>query len=138
MSRDRRRLLARWGAVLAWMLLIFCLSSIPDVPDQPGLPRARDRRLDDALHSAGHIAEYGVLTVLAWRAASAIAPGLAAYPWAAAWALAYGASDEFHQSFVAGRTCSLHDWLVDASGVALVLLCLVARRATLCRTRQTR
>jgi len=31
--------------------------------------------------------------------------------------LLYGASDEFHQYFVPGRTCEFWDWLADAIGV---------------------
>ena len=31
----------------------------------------------------------------------------------------YGASDEWHQSFVAGRDAALLDWVADLSGVTL-------------------
>jgi VanZ family protein len=36
--------------------------------------------------------------------------------------MAYGLSDEIHQSFVPNRTCSLADFFADASGVATALL----------------
>jgi len=37
-------------------------------------------------------------------------------------ASAYGASDEWHQSFVIGRSSELSDWLADTLG-AILLLC---------------
>jgi VanZ family protein len=34
----------------------------------------------------------------------------------------YGISDEFHQSFVPGRTPDVVDWLADTSGALLAVL----------------
>jgi VanZ family protein len=31
----------------------------------------------------------------------------------------YGASDEFHQLFVAGRYCDVNDWITDTAGAIL-------------------
>jgi VanZ family protein len=42
--------------------------------------------------------------------------------WAFAWATAYAASDEFHQSFVPSRQGQITDLLFDATGAALGLL----------------
>ena len=39
----------------------------------------------------------------------------------------YGASDEWHQSFIAGRIASLGDWLADVSGALLLTLTLWKR-----------
>jgi len=39
----------------------------------------------------------------------------------------YGASDEWHQSFVAGRDASLFDWLADTLGALLLTLALWKR-----------
>ena len=36
-------------------------------------------------------------------------------------ASAYGVTDEFHQSFVAGRTADIHDWYADTAGAAVAL-----------------
>ena len=41
---------------------------------------------------------------------------------------AYGASDEWHQSFVQGRDASVYDWLADTSGAFLITLLLWKRR----------
>ncbi len=33
----------------------------------------------------------------------------------------YGASDEFHQYFVPGRSCSVYDWFADGIGACLAI-----------------
>ncbi len=123
LSYLRRPWLA-WAAVGAWMLVIFALSSIPDVPDQSGLPHARTRFYDDLVRDVAHVVEYGALTGLVWWA---VGPGVVRRTGvvAAGWSLAYAASDEAHQLFVAGRTCSLADWLLDAAGAGTALLLLL-------------
>lgn len=40
-------------------------------------------------------------------------------------AAAYGASDEFHQRFAAGRNADFFDWLVDVCGSAFGSFCIV-------------
>jgi hypothetical protein len=37
----------------------------------------------------------------------------------------YGMTDEFHQSFVGGRTPSAADWLADAAGAAVAVAAIV-------------
>lgn len=79
----------------------------------------------------GHFVLYAVLGALyylalpdsagAWRVVLAI--GLASL---------YGVSDEFHQSFVPGRTPDVMDWLVDTAGATLAAL---AVRAGISRSR---
>lgn len=36
---------------------------------------------------------------------------------------AFGVTDEFHQSFVPGRSCSAADWVADTLGAALAVGC---------------
>ncbi len=44
--------------------------------------------------------------------------------WASAVGVLYAATDEYHQRFIAGRSCELRDFLIDTAGVlAAVLLC---------------
>jgi VanZ family protein len=101
----------RWGIVLAYMTALFVLSSIPN---PPGLARPGS---DKVVHSA----LYAGLAVVAARA---LARGrvfdvrLAHALGALLIAVAYGAFDEFHQSFVAGRTSSLGDLGADTLGAA--------------------
>ncbi len=108
----KRALLALLPA-LAYAGLIFWLSSQAD--PLPFVPRpwlAQDKLI--------HAAEYAVLAAL-------LVVGLrllGARPWIAVLAAvilasAYGASDEFHQSFVPGRDADVRDWVADTLGAVL-------------------
>jgi VanZ family protein len=75
---------------------------------------------------------YAGLAVLVVRACagghwSRVTPSLAGL--AVTLTVAYGATDEFHQRFVAGRTADLADLAADAAGatVAAILVLLVTR-----------
>jgi len=93
--------------------LIFWLSSQPDpLPFVPSSILDHDKLLHGAL--------YGVLGALLMGATAGF--GLAAgraFALALLLASAYGASDEFHQSFVPGRTADVGDWVADTAGAAL-------------------
>ena len=45
----------------------------------------------------------------------------------------FGALDEYHQSFVAGRHMSMQDWLTDLLGLALAVILARAARGKLAR-----
>ncbi len=121
----RHGLLYYWLPVLLWMGLIFALSSQPSLPSHPnGL-------IDFVLKKGSHMAEYGILVFLLWRALSqesrrrSIKKGArASTPYASAFVLTllYALSDEYHQTFVAGRNGRLGDVGVDALGAMLALL----------------
>ena len=113
----------RFVAVAAWMGLIFWLSSLHTLPKTaPGI--------GDIQNVLGHFGAYGILAALAFWA---LTPYLRSTRTRALTTmlvvLAYGISDEFHQSFVPGRSPDLKDILVDMMGAAcmLVLLHWVAR-----------
>jgi VanZ family protein len=77
-----------------------------------------------------HFVEYAVLAVLMLFAA---APRRLTLTLALALLVAcslYGASDEFHQRFVSGRTPDVADWVMDTvgAGVAIAATALVRRR----------
>jgi VanZ family protein len=80
------------------------------------------------LRKLAHVTEYLVLAALLMRALrrSRIA---AAIPVAIAAALAYAAGDEYHQSFVPGRTATPRDVAID--GVGIVLAAVIATRTPL-------
>lgn len=94
-----------WLPVLAWAAVIFALSSIPSLSTGLG-------PWDTLLRKGAHLAEFAILGALLARAARAAAPAFVL-------GVAYAASDELHQRYVAGRHGSVLDVAVDAAGVAL-------------------
>ena len=108
-SRRSRWRIAFAGAILAWMGLIFYLSSLT----QPETPKVL--LLGNWQSLVGHLALYGVCASLieasiwAWVSVFRLRWALAA----AVAAAAYGISDEYHQSFVAGRHATVEDVLVN-------------------------
>jgi VanZ family protein len=55
--------------------------------------------------------------------------------WAAALSLAYAIGDEYHQTFVEGRTGTWEDVALDAAGIAAAVL-LISRRPQAAKTKQ--
>jgi VanZ family protein len=104
------------------MAVIFLLSSIPNLGPLPG-------GMSD---KTGHFVGYAILGAAALRAFarggwSGVTPMAARL--AVLLAAAYGATDEFHQRFVPGRTSAFDDWAADVFGaVAVVALALVVGR----------
>lgn len=89
------------------MAAIFYVSSIPDIPVTEGLA------------VSGHSIGYCALAVLLVRALAGGLPrhiGVRIAAVALLISVAYGISDEFHQSFVPGREASAYDVLTDAIG----------------------
>ena len=106
--------------VLIWAGLIFTFSAMPNLR----IAQAAD--LDFVIRKAGHMAVFGVLAVLIWRALTYSAVRRATL-WSWVLAVAYAATDEFHQSFTAGRHPALQDVGIDAVGALLFLLALWLR-----------
>jgi VanZ family protein len=102
--------LARWPLVVAWMALIFAMSSVPNrVQYASGPP------IDKPVHAA----QFGVLAfLLAWLAARRASP-LRAVTAGVAGSLLFGLTDELHQAFVPGRDPSLGDLAADAAGAGI-------------------
>jgi len=111
-----------YGALLAaWCLLIFWLSSRPAIP----APLIFDQQ-DKVFHATA----YATMAWLCWRCGQ-VPPAWPAGPLAIAALLfcsSYGLSDEWHQSFVAGRDASFFDWLADTAGALLMLSGLYVRQ----------
>ena len=105
-----------WSAAVVWMGLIFYLSSISSFP--VGL--ADDGY--DITSSVVHVLLYFVLAwlfIAAFRSAG-VRPGRAFFG-GFLLAIIYGATDEWHQSFVTGREAHLSDWLLDVVGAYMIL-----------------
>jgi VanZ family protein len=111
------RAISRFGPPLALMAVIFYFSAQPDLSTGLGV-------WDTILRKAAHMAEYGLLWYLWHRALELRSP----LP-AAVIALAYAATDELHQTFVAGRHGTPVDVLIDAAGIAIAIALHERRRA---------
>ncbi|MDQ3587435.1 MAG: VanZ family protein [Actinomycetota bacterium] len=106
---------------LALMAVIFVLSGQESLDSGLGWIDTVGRKLV-------HFGEYALLCALWWRALSALLAHDHALLLAAAVASAYAASDEYHQSFVAGRQGAPVDWLIDTAG-AVAAAVLIHRRS---------
>lgn len=118
---DRVPRTARWLLVAAWALVIFSVSSLQG----SSLPS-----VGWDYSQIGHFTGYAVLGALTVFAAG---PRTMAVRTALVLLLAcslYGVSDEYHQSFVSGRTADPVDWAVDTlgAGVAIAAVSLTVRR----------
>lgn len=112
-------------APIAVMAVIFYLSAQEAVG--PSLP--------EWTSVVAHFTEYFVLAML-WSWALAPTLGRRALGAAAAICFLYAISDEYHQSFVAGRESDPLDVLVDTVGISAALLAtraLLTRRARVAR-----
>ena len=100
------------------MAVIFVLSAQPDLSTGLGA-------FDLVARKLVHIAEYALLCFLWWRVLrlrlSARGAALAAF----AITVAYAATDEYHQTFVPGRSGSPIDVGIDALGAGAAALALV-------------
>jgi VanZ family protein len=104
------------------MGVIFALSATPSLAS-PLAPFS-----DFILRKLAHVAEYGILTALLWRALRTHLVTTHAVQIAALVAALYAVSDEWHQTFVPGREGSLRDVAVDALGIAGVSVWLRSMR----------
>jgi VanZ family protein len=102
---------AVWAAAIAG--LIFFASSRPTVAS-PGFTTVDDK--------FAHFAVYGLLATLICR----IGRGWRAAVWSLFAVSAFGASDEWHQSFVPGRFPGVDDWIADTLGAGLAVVSYTA------------
>jgi VanZ family protein len=94
------------------MAVIFALSAQSDLDSGLGVIDLVGRKL-------GHMATYLALTLAWFWALRPVAPTPGAIAIAAAVSFLYAVSDEYHQSFVEGRTGSPLDVAIDAIGITL-------------------
>ena len=104
-ARSKLRLYL-WPALVAAMIII---ASSRERVATTGLVPSEDK--------FGHFFVYGLLGTLVCRTGSG-------WKWAAVSLVivsAFGASDEWHQSFVPGRDSDVRDWVADTAGAALAI-----------------
>lgn len=93
----------------------------------PGLSDGEIHAIVVAVRKCGHVAEYGLLTAMVWRAlCRGTGKTLKDWSWRRAGlaliiVIAYAATDELHQAFVPSREGSPYDVGIDALGGFLVL-----------------
>jgi VanZ family protein len=89
---------------------------------QPDLRFAPDELLGFLIRKAGHMAVFGILALLAWRAL--VTTTAWRRPWAPALVLAvlYAITDELHQGFVAGRHPSPVVVGIDSTGALIAVM----------------
>jgi VanZ family protein len=114
----RNRALLRAIAPLLLMGVIFYFSAQTSSGDHPWW--------DVIFRKLGHVTGYALLTTLWWWALR----GVTARPLliAVCIAFAYACTDEFHQTFVSGRTGTPVDVAIDSIGMAIAALLIRARR----------
>jgi VanZ family protein len=134
-----RRIRLRWAAFsLAWAAVIFSLSFAGFSSAHTGrvlqwllawLPFQLTPDGFDTVHAIirklAHLGEYGVFAILLYgwfHAGRRPRFSAAAALLAVAIAGAFSLTDEFHQSFVPGRTASLRDCAIDTIGATAGLL----------------
>jgi VanZ family protein len=107
-------------APVAMMAAIFYFSAQPFDGQELAWWEVLGRKL-------GHVAGYAILTAAwFWALAGRVRRPLAV---AAVLSLAYAASDEYHQTFVDGRTGTPVDVGVDAIGIAISYALIRSRKA---------
>lgn len=107
-----KKIINRYWKVIAWCTLIFSISSIPT------LPKVGFIWWDFLAKKSMHVLEYAVLYYLSYS--SLKQKGNWKTPFL--FALSFALSDEYHQSFVVGRTALLTDVGFDTIGMFFMYL----------------
>ena len=133
-----RPLLRYWLPVIIWMAIIFIGSTDLLSAEQtsriigpllrwlkPDISPETIAQVQFFVRKGAHLTEYAVLATLLWRALRfgtrlqwkmSIVAGTVLFV-----CVLFAASDEFHQSFVASRTASASDVLIDIAGALIAL-----------------
>ncbi len=128
-----------WWPALLWGAVIFTASTDTFSSEHtasvigtalhwfvPHLSAATFEMIHFFIRKTAHLTEYFIFYLLLYRGIRGARIGWH-WSWAfTAWliAAAYAALDEFHQSFVASRTASVWDSLLDSAGALIALLVL--------------
>src|SRR6266550_1439431 len=105
------RRLDPWAPPLVLMGIIFFLSAQPHLQSDLGVVDTIGRKLV-------HFGLYALLTFLYWRALRTRMDSSRAVLVALALSSLYAVTDEYHQTFVAGRSGSPIDWAIDTAGAS--------------------
>lgn len=111
-----QKILNLWLPVVVWAVVIYLFSNRTTI-------KTVDFFLGDfLLKKTAHLVEYGVFSTLWYRALINSGVNLKrAMFYSVFVSFIYGVSDEFHQSFIYGRTATLRDVLIDTSGALIAV-----------------
>ena len=109
-----------WLPPIAWMILLFVLSSLSFGSHTPSIPN------EDKVFHTGLFGMLSILFFFALYYERGLPVTKAAFL-AVLLTAAYGAFDEFHQWFTPGRMPDIHDWLADVAGGAVAFLACLRR-----------
>jgi VanZ family protein len=128
--------LRAWWPAILWAAIIFSLSTDIFSSEHTAIvfspilhwvvPSLSDQQFDIIHHfirKSAHFAEYFIFCLLLYRGVRGSRPGWRWIWGLSAWftAAAYSALDEVHQAFVASRTASPYDSLLDSVGALCAL-----------------
>jgi VanZ family protein len=102
-----------WGPAALWAVVLFLLSSIP------GSAIGGISVSDLFIHTCVYSVLGAALVYGRWKGSVGWPHGLLI-----AAGVLYGASDEWHQSFVPGRYPAVSDWIADAAGIVIGYMAL--------------
>lgn len=138
MNGEWRRRLGRYGPLLVWMAFItfastgeFSAANTSRILRPlllwlfPHLVAAQIDEIHFLIRKAAHFTEYAIFALLAARALATSSRQVLRRGWFILSLLlvaAYALLDEYHQSFVATRTASVKDSLIDVAGGLFALL----------------
>lgn len=111
-----------WLPPLVLMAVIYGFSAQPNLSSGLGVVDLVGRKLI-------HMSEYALLCFLLWRALRTVVAGRAAIALALGVAIAYSATDEYHQRSVRGRHGTPIDVGIDAVGAGVAAYAISRRRA---------
>lgn len=129
----------RWWilAAISWMALIFCVTQLPYFTGEntaeaihkvaesesnsihiASADQNEINSLNFIIRKATHLTAFGILSILLFKL---IQPYR--FSFLLSWVLTclYAMTDEYHQSFMPGRTASFKDVLIDSLGALIVL-----------------
>jgi len=104
----------RWLPAVLWMIIIFLLSH------QSNLKSNLDKEWDLILRKIAHLIEYAILYLLLIRSFNPKQKKIKLKAFVIAFL--YACLDEYHQSFILGRSGCLKDVLIDLLGITSAVL----------------
>ncbi len=121
--------------IIDCLLLILYCGFIYWLSSHEKLPAPMWFSAQDKLYHAG---AYGIMGVLAWRCFRHVStsPIILALT-SIAFCSLYGASDEWHQFYVPGRSSSVYDWVADTIGAMISVYCIGKYTARMSEQTQT-